>query len=231
MYHPLLTLTSGSGNLYVVFTMSWPYTPPADGFSAWTGIAPQSKLVGVKVLNNAGSGSSTGLINGINWIIANRMTYHITVASMSLGFSSEVSSVDSAVLNLVNSGVSTVVAAGNSGSGSNKIYTPGSVDEVITVAAMNQFDNIASYSSQGGTSRYTGKTVKPDVTAPGGSFYAVPLFSADSNNGDAEGKWSDVQANDSASSYAGNLHGHPSGRWRRRNTSASHGRIQRLELD
>ena len=198
MYHPLLTLTAGRGSLYVVFTMSWPYTPPSDGFSAWTGIAPQAKLVGVKVLDSSGSGTSTGLINGINWIISNRVTYHITVASMSLGFSSEVSSVDSAVVNLVNSGVTTVVAAGNSGSGSNYVYTPGSVDEVITVAAMNQFDNMASYSSQGGTSRYTGQTVKPDITAPGGSFYAMPLFSADSNANDAEGKWSDAQANDSA---------------------------------
>jgi subtilisin family serine protease len=198
MYHPTATLTAGTGNLYVVFTMSWPYTPPSDGFSAWTGIAPQAKLVEVKVLDYSGSGTSTALINGINWIIANRMTYHITVASMSLGFSSEVNPVDLAVVNLVNSGVTTVIAAGNNGSGSNYIHTPGSVDEVVTVAAMNQFDNIASYSSQGGTSGYTGQTVKPDVTAPGGSFFAVPLFSADSNNGDAEGKWPDVQANDSA---------------------------------
>jgi subtilisin family serine protease len=198
MYHVLMSLTGGTGNLTVVFTMSWPYTPPSDGFSAWTGIAPQSKLVGVKVLDYSGSGTSTGLINGINWIIANRMTYHITVASMSLGFSSEITSVDSAVVNLVNSGVVTIVAAGNSGFGTNRIYTPGSVDEVITVAAMNQFDNIASYSSQGGTSRYTGKTVKPDITAPGGSFYAVPLFSADSNYNDAEGAWSDAVANDAA---------------------------------
>ena len=74
----------------------------------------------------------------------------------------------------------------------------GSVDEVITVAAMNQFDNIASYSSQGGTSRYTGKTIKPDITAPGGSFYAVPLFSVDSNYNDAEGGFTEIQANDSA---------------------------------
>jgi subtilisin family serine protease len=201
MYHPTLTLTAGTGSLYVVFTMSWPYTPPSDGFSAWTGMAPQTKLVGVKVLDYTGSGTDTGLISGINWIIANRMTYHITVASMSLGFGSEVSTVDSAVVNLVNSGVTTIVAAGNTvplGSGANRIYTPGSVDEVITVAAMNQFDNIVSYSNQGGTSRYTGKTVKPDITAPGGSFYAVPLFSADSNYNDAEGEWPDVQANDSA---------------------------------
>ena len=199
MYHVSMTLTNGlMGNLWVAFTMSWPYTPPSDGLSAWTGIAPHAKLVGVKVLDNTGSGTDTGLINGINWIIANRITYHITVASMSLGFGSEVSTVDSALVNLVNSGVTTVVAAGNSGSGANYIYTPGSVDEVITVAAANQFDNIASYSSQGGTSRYTGKTTKPDISAPGGSFYATPLFSVDSNYNDADGQWSDVQANDAA---------------------------------
>src|SRR5271157_681768 len=198
MYHVLMTLTAGTGNLSAVFTVSWPYTPPSDGFSTWTGIAPQTKLVGVKVLDSSGSGTSNSLISGINWIISNRIAYHITVASMSLGYGSEVASVDSAVVNLVNSGVTTVVAAGNSGSGSNYIYTPGSVDEVITVAAMNQFDDVASYSSQGGTSMSTGQTMKPDITAPGGSFYAVPLFSADSNYNDAEGEWPDVQANDSA---------------------------------
>jgi subtilisin family serine protease len=197
MYHPLVA-TSGTGNLYISITMSWPYMPPNDGFSAGTGLAPQSKLVGVKVLDSSGSGSSSDLISGINWVIANRVAYHITVASMSLGFTSEVTSVDAAVLNLVNSGVSTIVAAGNSGSGANNIYTPGSVDEVLTVAAMNQFDGVTSYSSQGGTSRYNGVTLKPDVTAPGGSFFAVPLFSADSNYNDAEGGFSDAVANDAA---------------------------------
>src|SRR3990172_9989175 len=49
-YNPALNPAGGTGNLFVVVNMSWPYTPPSDGFSAWTGIAPQSKLVGVKVL-------------------------------------------------------------------------------------------------------------------------------------------------------------------------------------
>jgi subtilisin family serine protease len=198
MYHFGLTISRAIGSLYIMFNVSWPYAPPADGFSAWTGLAPDSKLVGVKVLDSTGSGTSVGLIGGLNWLIANRVTYHVTVASLSLGFSGEVTSVDVAIANLVNSGISTVVAAGNGGSGSNKIYTPGSVDDVLTVAAMNQFDGVTSYSSQGGTSGYTGATSKPDVTAPGGSFYAVPLFSADTNYNDAEGGWSDVQANDAA---------------------------------
>jgi subtilisin family serine protease len=198
IYHVFLRTTAGSGNLYAAFTMSWPYLPPSDGFSAWTGIAPQSKLVGVKVIDSTGSGTSNRLISGINWIISNKLSYHITVVSMSIGFDSEISAIDIAVQNLVNNGITTIVAAGNEGSGANRIYTPASVDEVITVAAMNQFDSITSYSSQGGTSGYTGATMKPDITAPGGSHYAAALFSTDSNYNDAEGGFPDIQANDSA---------------------------------
>ena len=198
MYHFASSITQGSGNLYVALTISWPYTPPSDGFQAWTGIAPQSKLVGIKVMNSLGSGSSNELINGINWVIANRMAYHITVASMSLGFSTEVTSVDLATRNLINSGVTVVVAAGNEGSGSNRVFSCGSVDEVITVAAMNEFDSVTEYSSQGGISRYTGRTIKPDITAPGGSFLALPIFSADSNGNDAEGRFTEIQPDDAA---------------------------------
>jgi subtilisin family serine protease len=185
MYNPAVIITSGTGVVSFVVNMSWPYTPPADTFSTWTGIAPQSKIVGVKVANSDGVVKASDLISGINWIITNRARYHITVASLSLGFDSEVSSVNQALVNLVNSGVTTVVAAGNGGKGGNYIFSPGSVDETITVAAMNQFDNLASYSSQGGTSRYSGQTTKPDITAPGGSINAVPLYSADVGASDA----------------------------------------------
>lgn len=200
MYHVSLTVNSGSStsDLYITFTISWPYTPPSDGFQAWTGIAPQSKLVGVKVMNYLGEGTTNELVQGINWLIANKLTYHITVASMSLGFENEIASVDSAVVNLVNSGIAVVIAAGNDGSGSNRLFSPGSVDEAITVAAMNQFDSVTDYSSQGGTSRYTGKTVKPDITSPGGSLSGLPIFSADSNSKDAEGHFTEIQLNDSS---------------------------------
>lgn len=200
MYHIGLTVAPGSSSsdLYVTLTLSWPYTPPSDGFQAWTGIAPQSKLVGIKVMNSLGSGTANELISGINWLITNRQAYHVTVASLSLGFAVEQTSVDSAVVNLVNSGIATVVAAGNSGSGGNRVFTCGSVDEVITVAAMNQFDAITDFSSQGGTSRYRGATVKPDITCPGGSLDGLPIFSADSNYNDAEGRFTDLQANDAS---------------------------------
>ncbi len=198
MYHMEVNQTAGWGDLFVALTMSWPYTPPSDNFSAWTGIAPQSKLIGVKVMDYQGYGTTTSVLNGLNWIIENAMVYHITVTSISLGFSGEDVGVDQAVMNLVDSGVCTVIAAGNGQVGGNHIRTPGSVDQAITVAAMNQFDDITSYSNEGGTSGFLGKTMKPDITAPGGSVYAVPLFSADSNYDNAEGVFAEIQANDSA---------------------------------
>jgi subtilisin family serine protease len=185
MYNPYVSITSGTGNVSFVVNMSWPYTPPSDNFSTWTGIAPQSKIVSARVLNSAGSGTSSQITSGINWLIANRARYHITVASLSLGSENENSQIDQAVFNLVNSGVTTVVAAGNNKTGSNYIFSPASVDEAITVAAMNQFDNVAYYSSQGGVSRYNGKTIKPDILAPGGSVDAVDLYSADAGATDA----------------------------------------------
>lgn len=198
MYHVLMSLSSGTGDLFSMFQVSWPYVPPGDGDSVWTGIAPQTRLVGVKVLDSSGSGSSIELLQALNWVVANRQTYHIVVVSMSLGFGIEVNIINSAVVSLVSSGVATVVSAGNSGSGGNLIFTPGSVDEALTVAATNQFDDITSFSSQGGKSGYKGKTTKPDLAAPGGSFFAVPLLSADSNDNEAEGSWSEVYVNDSA---------------------------------
>jgi len=198
MYHVLLNLTEGTGNVYVAFNMSWPYNPPSDGFLAWTGIAPQSKLVGVKVVDQVGDISDTHLIQGINWITRNKTAYHITVASMSFGFfENESSQLDVTVMSLVNNGICTVASAGNAGSGNNNIYTPGSVGFTITVSAMNQFDSVTHYSSQGGPSRFEQQVTKPDITAPGGSYLAVPLFSADSNEEEARGGFTEIQANDS----------------------------------
>ncbi|MFX1259027.1 MAG: S8 family serine peptidase, partial [Promethearchaeota archaeon] len=57
-------------------------------------------------------------------------------------------------------------------------------------------DQVASYSSSGGPSA-TGYTEKPDIVAPGGSTgYNFSMFSADTNDNDAEGEWVDNYLND-----------------------------------
>jgi hypothetical protein len=177
--------------------MHWPFNPNLFGSGdAWKGVAPDAHLVGVKVLDEHGSGWSSDIINGINWVITNKNDYNITTMSLSLGGGAGDTAFIAAVNSAVENGIVTVVSAGNDGPGGNYIGSPGDADNVITVAAMNIYDETTDYSSQGGLS-YTGITVKPDITAPGGSFYNVQMFSTDTNDNDAEGGYPiDGYAND-----------------------------------
>ncbi|MHA1893078.1 MAG: S8 family serine peptidase [Candidatus Helarchaeota archaeon] len=103
-----------------------------------------------------------------------------------------------AVNNAVNNGIVTTVSAGNDGAPGNNVGSPGDADNVITVAAMSNKDNITEYSSSGGNS-YTGYTVKPDITAPGGSEYDFLMLSIDSGDSDADNQYTtDAFPNDLA---------------------------------
>jgi len=167
----------------------WPFNPPLfGGGDPWKGVAPDTHLVGVKVLDSEGYGSVGDIVDGLNWIITNKATYNITTISMSLGGGPGQTSMINAVNNAVDNGIVTVVAAGNDGGGGNNIGSPGDADNVITVTAMSDADNVTSYSSSGGSS-YTGFTTKPDIMAPGGSYYNFSMFSTDTNDNDAGGEY------------------------------------------
>jgi len=180
----------------------YPFDPPRFGCGdPWKGVAPDTRIVGVKVLSSSGSGASSSIIDGINWVINHKTDYNITIMSLSLGTAngSSVEAMVDAVNSAVEAGIVTVVAAGNLGPGADTIGSPGDAEKVITVAAMNNNDQITSYSSQGGTSYYK-TTKKPDITAPGGSSYDLTMFSADSNDWDVDGAYTtDYYSNDTYS--------------------------------
>ncbi|MFX1238834.1 MAG: S8 family serine peptidase, partial [Promethearchaeota archaeon] len=165
-----------------------------DAGNAWRGIASDTHLVGVKVLDAYGGGWDTDVADGINWVVANKEALNITTISMSLGGAPNSLLID-AVNNAIDAGIVVVAAAGNYGPGGNYIGSPGDADNSICVAAMNYRDEITSYSSQGGYS-YTGATIKPDITAPGGSSLALQVFSTDANDNDASGYYTDGYPND-----------------------------------
>ena len=177
----------------------FPFSPSKFGAgNYWRGVAPDSRLASIKVLDEHGGGSFSEIIDGVEWAIANKTKFNISVISMSLGGSAGQSALISAVNNAVENGIITVVAAGNSGglNNENNIGSPGDADNVITVAAMNIFDEVTEYSSSGGNS-FTGNTKKPDLMAPGGSDYNFSMLSADTNDNDAEGMYeSDSYWND-----------------------------------
>lgn len=125
------------------------------------GVAKGVKLVAVKVLSCSGSGSTTGVVSGINWVAtdAARTAVGAAVANMSLG-GGKSSSIDNAVNNAVNSGVTFAVAAGNSNANACN-YSPAAAANAITVGATTSSDARASYSNFGSCL---------DIFAPGSSI-------------------------------------------------------------
>nr|WP_147665148.1 fibronectin type III domain-containing protein [Candidatus Prometheoarchaeum syntrophicum] len=197
-----LSLRDGNSDGYTTdmdfasrFETHWNFAEDLMGSGdAWRGVANDTHLVGVKALDRFGSGPTTDIIDGVNWVIANKEIYNITAISMSLGGGSTSTMVD-AVNNAVEEGIVVVCSAGNSGSGANNVGSPGNAENVISVAAMNVYDETTDYSSQGGSSFY-GTTIKPDITAPGGSVLALQMFSTDTNDNDVSGIYTDSYSND-----------------------------------
>ena len=148
----------------------------------YVGVAPQAQLVGVKVLDEGGSGSFATVMAGMQWTVDKRHDFNIRAASMSLGgfgliewTSSEEESVNRMANEMVRSGVALFIAAGNAAV-SAQIGTPGSAEDVITVGALDKDTSIAVYSSQGPTEE---GRVKPNIAFVGSSVMAPEANSGD----------------------------------------------------
>jgi subtilisin family serine protease len=118
------------------------------------GVAKNVRIVAVRVLNCQGSGTTTNVIAGIDWVAANAIKP--AVANMSLG-GGKFQALNDAVAGAVSKGVTFAVAAGNSTADACN-SSPSSEPLAITVGATTTSDAIASYSNYG---------TCVDINAPG----------------------------------------------------------------
>ncbi|MEV7081358.1 S8 family peptidase [Streptomyces sp. NPDC093516] len=121
------------------------------------GVAKKAKVVGVRVLNNSGQGTTAQVVAGIDWVARNAVKP--AVANMSLGGPGD-TAIDTAVRNAITSGVTFVVAAGNESTNAST-RSPARVTEAVTVGATTSGDAKASYSNYGSVL---------DLFAPGSSI-------------------------------------------------------------
>ncbi len=126
----------------------------ADNDIGVVGVAPEVMIHPVKVLDSSGAGSLSDVIEGLEWCIEQQ----VDLVNMSLGASQASETFREMIKIAAERGIIIVAAAGNSGPTMDSIDYPARYPETIAVAASNQQDSIADFSSRGR---------EVDITAPG----------------------------------------------------------------
>ena len=162
-----------------------------DNASDVVGVAPGAPLVGVKVLGCSGSGSTSGVIRGVDWVTADAAS-RPAVANMSLGGGVS-QALDDAVRRSAASGVFYSLAAGNEGVNActtsparagagvdNGIMTTAATDSAEREAAWSNYGscvdvwspgvNILSTRKGGGTTTMSGTSMAAPHTGGGGAL-------------------------------------------------------------
>jgi serine protease AprX len=149
----------------------------------YLGAAPEVDIVALKVLDGRGAGSTSDVIEALEWVAVNHVAYNIRVVNLSLGHPVfEAAATDplvQAAEALVRRGIVVVASAGNLGinprnglPGNGGITSPANGASIIAVGAVDDKatharsdDSVPGYSSRGPT-RFD-LLVKPDLVAPG----------------------------------------------------------------
>jgi aqualysin 1 len=124
------------------------------------GVAKSVRLFTVRVLSCSGSGSTSGVIAGVDWVTRNHAKP--AVANMSLGGGAS-TAMDTAVRNSIAAGVTYSIAAGNSNQNAAN-FSPARVGEAITVGATTSSDTRSSFSNFGSG---------VDIFAPGSAILSA----------------------------------------------------------
>jgi serine protease AprX len=136
-------------------------------------VAPQARLVSVKLSGADGSVDVTQVLAALQWVVANRAKYGIDVVNLSFGNdsrqSANTSPLNYAVQKAWDAGIVVVASAGNLGS--DGVTKPGDDPVIITVGASDDAgtvtlgdDAVAPFSSWGTT---VDGVAKPDLVAAG----------------------------------------------------------------
>ena len=161
----------------------------------FSGVAPDAKLVSLRVLDQKGNGTMHSVLAAFDWLLQNRTTMHIKVLNLSFGAPQKSSYHRSLLAGVVESawfaGVTVVAAAGNDGPTRGTVAMPGADPFVITVGSFADQGTLATNDDRESVFSGRGPTrdgfAKPDVLAPGEHVVSlrVPGMALDRDGKDA----------------------------------------------
>lgn len=132
------------------------------------GIAPQTNLYAIKVLDQYGNGNYSDVIAGIEWAITN----NLDIINMSLGGTTGSKTLQTAVDEAYIAGLLLVASAGNRGYDKKGTITyPAAYDSVIAVGAIDNKNNRANFSSVGRELELVAPGIEIQSTVPGSYGY------------------------------------------------------------
>lgn len=144
----------------------------AGSAGAHRGVAPGAQLLVGKVCNDDGGCWDSDVIAGMQWAAEQGAD----VVSISIGGEAPTDYPDPMAQTVdeltAQTGTLFVVAAGNSGPGTETVQSPGIAAAALTVAATDKSDTLAAFSSRGPL-WYPDRSMKPDIAAPGASITAA----------------------------------------------------------
>jgi serine protease AprX len=154
----------------------------ASSGGKWKGVAPQAKVLSVKIAGRSGSADVSTLLAAIQWVVSYKNTYDIKVLNLSLGTTGTQSyttdPLNYAVQEAWEKGIVVVVSASNAGPEPGTITKPGDDPWVITVGATDDRgtpglgdDELPNFSARGPTA--ADGMAKPDLAAPGGHIVSL----------------------------------------------------------
>jgi cerevisin len=115
--------------------------------NTWSAGYCLGRSTAVKVLSNAGSGSTQGIVDGLNWVINNRNGANLNIISMSLGGGAS-TALDNGVVSTNNNNILTVVAAGNDNANAANT-SPCRSSGALCVASIDSANAFSSFSNYG----------------------------------------------------------------------------------
>jgi serine protease AprX len=147
----------------------------AGNGESFRGVAPDARLVDIRVLDANGEGTLKNVVAGFDWLLKNRRALHVNVLNLSIGtpqYRSYHKDLLAALAEAVwFSGVTVVAAAGNDGPLPGGIATPGADPFVITVGSLDDQGTLTEVDDRESAFSSRGPTIdgfaKPDVLAPG----------------------------------------------------------------